>query len=173
VYKTEQLLGVIEEHIQAYNDGDEARFRATLTHDAVMAFRAVDRVCRGVDDITAAFWSMRQHFNDVHWQITNGFSNGSFAAVEIIRSGSNKLSNVRVAVPECAIYTIRQGKIGTISHYTDRMTELIQLGAIADLGAPDLPEEPETSAARVVSPRPNRVPAIVRTLTRRARQGTD
>jgi hypothetical protein len=169
VYQTEQLLDVIQEHIHAFNESDQERFKATLTHDAVMAFRAVDRVCRSATDITAAFWTLRDNFSDVHWQITNAFSNGDLATVEFIRSANSQINGVRITVPECVVYSIRQGKIATISHYTDRMTELVQLGAIADLQAPTLPDEPEIAMTREVAPRAARGAFFWRLVGRRGR----
>ena len=168
VQDSEGLLAVVQEHIYSFNDGDRERFQQTLTHDAVMAFRAVDRVCRGVDDITAAYWALRDHFTDVHFQITSAFSSESFASVELIRSCNSKLNGVRVTVPECIVFTIRQGRIATISYYSDRMTELVQLGAVADLLPTDLPREPATYQTRDVSPRP-RVHNLLRAVTRRSR----
>jgi hypothetical protein len=136
------ILEIVQEHIAAFNAGDVERFKATLTRDAVMAFRAVDRICRGADDITAAFWALRDNFQDLHLQVTSAFASDSRASVEIIRSANSRLNGVRVTVPECMVYTIRHGKVATISYYTDRMTELVHLGAIADLRAPALPAEP-------------------------------
>ncbi|HLJ67034.1 MAG TPA: nuclear transport factor 2 family protein [Chloroflexota bacterium] len=168
VQATDQLLEIVQEHIASFNDGDRDRFRETLSPDAVMAFRAVDRVCRGVDDICAAYWALRDHFADVHFQITGGFSTDTHAIVETIRSCNSKLNGVRVTVPECIVFAIRGGRIASISYYTDRMTELIQLGAVTDLFASDLPRGRLTSSYRPVSPRP-RAHGLIRTFTRRAR----
>ena len=153
---------IVQEHITAFNEDDRERFKETLTRDAIMAFRAVDRVCRGVDDIAAAFWALRENFIDLHLQVTNAFSAGSHASVEVVRSANSALNGVRVTVPECMVYSIRQDKIATISYYTDRMTELVQLGAIADLQAPTLPREPVLLHPHDATPKPSRFPHSLR-----------
>jgi ketosteroid isomerase-like protein len=156
------ILEVVQEHIAAYNEGDSERFKETLTRDAVLAFRAVDRVCRGADDITEAFWALRENFRDLHVQVTSAFSTGTRATVEVIRSANSTMSGVRVTVQECMVYSLRQGKIATISYYTDRMTELVQLGAVSSLHAPALPAEPVLAHPHEATARPRSVPHALR-----------
>lgn len=168
--ETDNVLAVVQEHVDAFNANDKERFRATFSIDAVLVFRAVDRVSRGPQAITEAMWGLRDHFTNVKLQMTSAFADGNFASVELIRSCSHNKTGLRVTVPECATFALRNGKIATVHYYTDRMTELVQLGAVDLLDTS--PIEMGTSAYqyRDVTARPAGVRHLWRLVSRRHKE---
>jgi hypothetical protein len=123
--------------VEAFNRGDKDAFAATLSQDSVLAFHASRRICRGPEAISDAFWGQRDSTSGGQWDVSSSFTDGVHVTLEFIRKYDSSRLDIEIAVPECAIYTVRGGRIAGIKHYSDRMTELIQLGALPTTGAFD------------------------------------
>lgn len=163
-------LNVVRDLVEAFNRGDQAHFRAGLAHDAVLAFHGSQRICRGPDAILDAFWSSPNGASSAHWDVVNLLESGTHVTAEYVRTYESSKLGRQVTVPECAIFSVRDGRVVAIRHYADRMTELAQLGALA-LDSLDSPEttivEPVSTAVNEGSSR-----ALRRLMLRRGRHST-
>lgn len=167
---TEQPLAIVRTMVETFNRGDRPGFRATLAHDAVLAFHGSQRICRGPEAILEAFWSASGTAGGAQWEIVNLLPSGPHVTVEYVRTYESAAAQRHIAVPECMVVTVRAASVATIRHYADRMTELVQLGALALGSIPELDATLAPLLVREVRPASGR--ALRRLLLRRDRHST-
>lgn len=154
--QADDALSIALKHLELFNEGDWDGFTAMMAPDVEVVANESGRNTRGPERITGAVASNRVVFPDAHAEIVNAFGHGDKAVVEFVVTGTHEApyhtfshgvlepTGKTITTAECLIYTVRDGKVVRLSHYTDRMMELMQLGA---MGVQERPHEAEMGAA--------------------------
>jgi steroid delta-isomerase-like uncharacterized protein len=135
----QEMMHLARESIEAFNDGDMKRFKATLTPDSVYDEVATRRRVQGADKIAEALQGWKQAFPDAKGTITKAVAGDSTATVEITWEGTHTgpltgptgtipASGKRQTTRAVEVFTFGDDKIKESHHYFDMMTLLQQLG---------------------------------------------
>lgn len=122
----------------ALEDHDLERVRSLLHKDAVMKNPATGAVHQGAEEISETLRPALRAFPDLTSQVQNILVDGHRAAVEVVRVGTHTAelelpagtippTNREVELVECLILEQKQGKIASITAYSDRQTLREQL----------------------------------------------
>jgi len=124
----------------ALQDHDLERFRSLLQEDAVMKNPATGAVHEGPEAISAMLRPVLQAFPDLTPEVQNIVLDGHQAAVEVVRAGTHTAelelpagtippTNQEVELAECLILEQEEGKVASITAYSDRqmLTEQLNL----------------------------------------------
>ena len=133
-------VDVLRENIEAFNAGDEERFKATLAADAVYREFGTQRTVEGRDEIGKLTFEWKQSFPDAHGTVTSISETAEGAVAEILWEGTHSgdmetpsgtipASGKQVHIPASMVVTIEGGKVKEDRHYFDMMTLLQQIGA--------------------------------------------
>ena len=136
----QDVAAVIRENIAAFNAGDRARYKRTLTSDTVYHELPEQRQAKGIDEVVEAAFRWREMFPDVKGEIDNLVVSETLAVFEIRWTGTHTgpLEGAGVTIPAtgkkvstAAVQVIdtKGGKIKSVRHYFDMMSLLQQLGA--------------------------------------------
>ena len=133
-------IKVTRENIEAFNAGDWARFKSSLSPDSVYDEVGTQRRLQGADQITDNAKGWKQAMPDVKGTVTSAVASGNTATLEITWEGTQTgplvgpggtipASGKRQVTRAAWIATIQGDKIKETHHYFDMMSLLQQLGA--------------------------------------------
>ncbi|MCH8189793.1 MAG: ester cyclase [Chloroflexi bacterium] len=136
----QDVTAVIRENLAAFNAGDRARYKGTLTNDSVYDELATQRRAKGPDEVAETMFSWKEAFPESKGEIGSMIVSGTSAAVEITWTGKQTgplqgpggtipASGKTVSIPAVQMIDTEGGKIKSVRHYFDMMTMLQQLGA--------------------------------------------
>lgn len=140
---SDDLIALARENVEAFNDGDWDRFRATLADDSVYEEPGTQRKVEGPDAITELNAGWKAAFFDANGTVTDAFACGDRVAVQITWEGTQSGSlglpggaevpatNKRVTIQACQVARMADGKIAETTHYFDVLGMLEQLGALS------------------------------------------
>jgi steroid delta-isomerase-like uncharacterized protein len=135
----QEMIHLARENIEAFNDGDVERFKATLAPDGVYEEVATQRRVQGVDQITEATMGWKQAFPDAKGIITKAVAGDSTATLELTWEGTHTgpLTGPAGTIPASGkhqttravqVFTFEGDRIKESHHYFDMMTLLQQVG---------------------------------------------
>jgi steroid delta-isomerase-like uncharacterized protein len=130
-----------KEGIEAFNNGDWERFKATLSSDAVYEELATQRKVQGPDQIVEASKGWKEAFPDAVGTITKVTEGADTVVLEITWQGTHtgdlissmgviSPSGKRVKIPAVQVVRIKGDKVAETRHFFDLMTLLGQIGAL-------------------------------------------
>ena len=85
----QDVSAVIRENLAAFNAGDRAKFKGTLTRDSVYDELGTQRQAKGPDEIAETTFGWREAFPDAKGDIGSMVVSGASAAVEITWTGTH------------------------------------------------------------------------------------
>jgi steroid delta-isomerase-like uncharacterized protein len=137
---TDDILQLARDAIDALNQGDEDRFKAHVSADAVWRSAATGETSQGPDAITVSMFGYRSTFPDFNEQIVNAFADGQHVAIETLATGTYEGRRIptvpgsgdRIELPVCYIMEIREGQITRLTAYMDYRTLMAQLEMLID-----------------------------------------
>ena len=134
---TRALVGEV---FSALEDHDLERFRSLLHKDALMKNPATGAVHRGAEAISEALRPVLRAFPDLTPEVKDVVVDEDQAAVEVVRVGTHTAelelpagtippTNQEVELAECLILEQEEGKVASITAYSDRqmLTEQLNL----------------------------------------------
>jgi steroid delta-isomerase-like uncharacterized protein len=138
---SDDAIQVAREDVEAFNDGDWERFRASLTDDSVYEEFATQRRVDGADEIIAANQAWKEAFPDARGTIENAVASGGTVTLEITWRGTQSgplateqgeipASNRQVEVHAVQVMEVSDGKVRRNRHYFDMLSMLQQIGAV-------------------------------------------
>jgi steroid delta-isomerase-like uncharacterized protein len=157
--ESEQTLAVVRRVFAAFAAHDVGAFRDLLHADVVLHIGGGKGTVTGADAVWAAVSITLQAIPDLRVTVVSAFADGPLAAAEVVREGTHAGAAVlpdgtplspsgrAVCLPECLIFTVRDGKVARMAPYVDMLDTLRQLGALPTPGggaaeptaAPDRP----------------------------------
>ncbi len=134
-------ISIARENIEATNARDWQRFKATLADGVVYDEIGTGRKMKGADPWVEAYQGWTAAFPDVKGKITNAFSSGDTATVEVTWDGTQTgplvgpagtipPSGKRQTTRATLVLTLDDGKIKEAHHYFDMLSLLQQIGAM-------------------------------------------
>lgn len=135
-------LSIVREYLDAFNTGDEPRFREVLTEHTTQHTVYAERVVRGGEEIASDAWTWRFSFPDAHFEILNIVAVSHQVVCELLFTGTHErpfITSSGVVVPPsgrrvswrlCSLFQVRDGTIANITVYADRARLQYQLGAL-------------------------------------------
>lgn len=135
-------VDLAREGVEAFNEADWERMRATLAPDSVYEEPGTQRRMQGIDEILAANQGWKSAFPDAHGTITSAYGDDEHATVEITWEGTHDgtlsgpmgdlpPTHRRITVQAVEVVTLREGKVASDHHYFDVLSMLAQLGALS------------------------------------------
>ncbi len=130
---------LIREHLAAFDAGDVARFKATVTPDVVYTQEASGLVLRGADQLAGLMQAFTTALPDLKETIKRigvfeggGVAEfvvtGTFKGPLVTAQGTIQPTGKSLTMPDCIVFTFRDGKIAAEDDYFDNLTFLTQLG---------------------------------------------
>ena len=144
--ETEQTLVLIREVFTAFDAHDLDRFRELLADAAELNVGGGEESFQGKGAIVAAVSQTLAAIPDLRVRVTNAFAQGARGVAEVVRTGTHSRAvslpdgteipptERAVRLPECAVFTVRAGKIVRMVVYTDRLDTFQQLGLLPKEG---------------------------------------
>jgi steroid delta-isomerase-like uncharacterized protein len=131
-------LTIVEQFIDALNQGDRERFSSYLHPEAVWHSAATGEIENGRDDVARNLFGFRGGFPDLHEEITNAFASDDQAVLETVVTGTYDAAAIpnlpgsgrHVSLPLCYLLRVSDGKIIGITTYMDYRTLMVQLDMI-------------------------------------------
>lgn len=135
-----ETLAVIHEVFAAFHAHDLARFRTLLAEDVTMPdATGTGNTLVGPDAVVGAVSMMADAFPDLCVTIMNAFADGERGVAEVLREGTHtaplRLSGGAVPptgrplrLPECVVFQVRNGRVASMTAYTDPLSGMAQLG---------------------------------------------
>ena len=159
--ESDQTLAVVRRVFAAFAAHDLGAFRDLLHPDVVLHVGGGRGTVTGADAVVAAVSLTVQAIPDLRVTVVSAFADGPLAAAEVVREGTHTgaaalpdgsplpPSGRAVRLPECVIFTVRDGKVARMAPYVDMLDTLRQLGALPTPGvgaaepaaAPDRPRD--------------------------------
>jgi steroid delta-isomerase-like uncharacterized protein len=139
--ESDQTLDVVRRVFAAFAAHDIEAFRELLHPDAVLDLGGLATI-EGADAVVAAVSVTVRAIPDVRVTVTSTFAEGALAAAEVVREGTHTGAAVlpdgtpisptgrTVRLPECLLFTVRDGKVARMARYADMLDTLRQLGAL-------------------------------------------
>jgi steroid delta-isomerase-like uncharacterized protein len=140
--ESEQTLAVVRQVFAAFAAHDRDAFRALLHPDVVLHVGGGPATITGADAVVAAVSVTVQAIPDLRITVISTFAQGPHAAAEVVREGTHSGTAVlpngtpvppsgrAVRLPECLMFTVRDGKIARMAPYVDMLDTLRQLGVL-------------------------------------------
>jgi steroid delta-isomerase-like uncharacterized protein len=136
-----QALQIGQALLEAFNDADWPRFRATLAPGVVYEETGTGRRLEGVEAYMAALAGWKQAIPDARGSIRQSIASGDTAMFELVWEGTHTgplespggvipASGKQIYVQAALASTIQGDKVVSVRHYLDVMTLLQQIGAI-------------------------------------------
>jgi steroid delta-isomerase-like uncharacterized protein len=144
--ESDQTLTVVRRVFAAFAAHDIDAFRDLLHPDVVLHVGGGTTTIAGADAVVAAVSVTLQAIPDLRVNVVSAFAHGEMAAAEVLREGTHTGAAVladgtqlppsgrAVRLPECLIFTIRDGKVMRMAPYVDMLDSLQQLGALPTPG---------------------------------------
>ena len=144
--ESDQTLSVVRRVFDAFAAHDLDAFRDLLDPDVVLHVGGGTTTIAGADAVVAAVSVTTQAIPDLRVTVTSAFAQGQLAAAEVVREGTHSGAVVlpdgtplppsgrAVRLPECLIFTVRDGKVMRMAPHVDMLDTLHQLGALPTPG---------------------------------------
>jgi steroid delta-isomerase-like uncharacterized protein len=140
VQKSDEMVKLAREQIEAFNKSDWELLRGALASDARYEEFGTERKVEGPEKIVELFKGWKTAFPDVVGTVTSSVASGNKAALEVTWKGTHTgpletpegtipASGKRQETPAALFFTFEAGKIKASRHYFDSMTLLKQIGA--------------------------------------------
>jgi steroid delta-isomerase-like uncharacterized protein len=149
--ESEQTLAVVRQVFAAFAAHDLNAFRDLLHPDVVLHIGGGPATITGADAVAAAVSVTIRAIPDLRVAVTSAFAQGPLAAAEVVREGTHTGAAVlpdgtplppsgrAVRLPECLVFTVRDGKVARMAPYVDMLDSLRQLGAMPAHGGGTAP----------------------------------
>jgi len=140
VQKTDEMVKLARQQIDAFNSGDWELMRGTLASDARYDEVGTQRKVEGPEKIVELFKGWKTAFPDVVGTVTSSVASGNRAALEVTWKGTHTgplttaegtipASGKLQETPGAVFYTFEGNKIKASRQYFDSLTLLKQIGA--------------------------------------------
>jgi steroid delta-isomerase-like uncharacterized protein len=127
--------------IAAFNAKDWNRTRELMASGSVYDEKATGRSIQGADEIVQALQAWATAFPDATGNIMREIEAGDTAVIELVWRGTQTgpletpngplpPSGRKVEFSACEVFTVKDGKVKSDTHYFDLMTMLTQIGAM-------------------------------------------
>jgi steroid delta-isomerase-like uncharacterized protein len=149
--ESEQTLAVVRQVFAAFDAHDLDAFRTLLHPEVVMQVGGGPVSLTGPEAVVAAVAVTLRAIPDVRVTVTTAFADGPHGVAEVVREGTHTgsaslpdgsfvpPSGRRVRLPECVVFTVRDGKITRLAPYTDMLDTARQLGMLPPGGGSRAP----------------------------------
>jgi steroid delta-isomerase-like uncharacterized protein len=135
------LISIARTDVEAFNEGDWDRLRASYAPDCVYEEPATKRRVEGPDPLVEVNRAWKAAFPDARGTITNELESGDTVVQEITWEGTQSgplqtdegeipASNRRVEVKAAQVIRLEGEQIKEIRHYFDMLGMLEQIGAV-------------------------------------------
>lgn len=135
----QEMIHVARENIEAFNDGDMKRFKATLAPDSAYDEMGSHRHVRGAEWIVEAARDWKEAFPDAKGTITKAVAGDGAATVEVIWEGTHTrplvgpggtipASGKHQVTRSVQVLSFEGGRIKESHRYFDMMTLVQQVG---------------------------------------------
>jgi len=139
VQKSEELVKLAREQINAFSKGDWETLRGILAPDAHYKEFGTERKVEGPEKIIELFKGWKTAFPDAAGTISSSFASGNKAALELTWTGTHTgplttaegtipASGKSQETPGAVFYTFDGNKIKSMRQYFDSLTLLKQIG---------------------------------------------
>ena len=140
--ETDQTLAVVRQVFEAFAAHDLDAFRDLLHPDVVLHVGGGPTAIAGIEAVVAAVSVTVRAIPDLRVNVASTFAEGPFAAAEVVREGTHTSAAVlpdgtpipptgrTVRLPECLVFTVRDGRVARMAPYADMLDTLQQLGAL-------------------------------------------
>jgi steroid delta-isomerase-like uncharacterized protein len=140
VQKTDEMVKLAREQINAFNNGDWELLRGILASDVRYEEFGTERKVEGPEKIVELFKGWKTAFPDAAGTVTSSVASGNKAALEVTWKGTHTgplttaegtipASGKHQETPAAIFYTFEGNKISESRHYFDSLTLLKQIGA--------------------------------------------
>ena len=140
VQKTDEMVKLAREQIDAFNKGDWELLRGILASDPRYEELGTERKVDGPEKIVELFKGWKQAFPDAAGTVTSSVASGNKAAIEVTWKGTHTgplttaegtipASGKLQETPGAVFYTFEGSKIKSMRQYFDSLTLLKQIGA--------------------------------------------
>ena len=140
VQKSDEMVKLAREQIDAFNKGDWELLRGIHASDARYEEFGTERKVEGPEKIVELFKGWKTAFPDAVGTVTSAIASGNKAALEVTWTGTHTgplvtaegtipASGKRQETPAAFSFTFENGKVKESRHYFDSMTLLKQIGA--------------------------------------------
>jgi steroid delta-isomerase-like uncharacterized protein len=140
VRKTEGLVELTHDLINAFNRGDWDLMRGMLAPDALYEEFGTQRKAHGPEKIIEIYASWKQAFPDAAGEVKRSLASGNDTALEVIWTGTHSgplvspegtipASGKVQKTPGCIFCTFDGDKVTSMRQYFDSLTLLQQIGA--------------------------------------------
>jgi steroid delta-isomerase-like uncharacterized protein len=141
VQKSEELVKLAREQINAFNKGDWELLRGILVSDPRYEEFGTERKVEGPEKIIELFKGWKQAFPDAAGAVTSAVASGDNAALEVTWTGTHTgplvtaggtipASGKRQQTPGAIFFTFDGNKIKSMRQYFDSLTLMKQIGAL-------------------------------------------
>jgi lincosamide nucleotidyltransferase A/C/D/E len=144
---------VVRQVFAAFAAHDLNAFRSLLHPDVVLEIGGGPATVAGADAVVAAVSVTVQAIPDLRVTVRSAFAHGPLAAAEVVREGTHTGTAVlpdgtpvppsggrAVRLPECVVFTVRDGKVARMAAYVDMLDSLRQLGVLPAPGGGAAPD---------------------------------
>jgi steroid delta-isomerase-like uncharacterized protein len=144
--ETEQTLDVVRQVFAAFAARDLNAFRDLLHPEVALHVGGGPELITGAEAVVAAVSVTVQAIPDLRVTVASAFAQGPLAAAEVVREGTHTGAAVlpdgtrvppsgrAVRLPECLVFTVRDGKVVRMAPYVDMLDSLRQLGVLTAAG---------------------------------------
>lgn len=143
VQKTDEMVKLARQQIDAFNSGDWELMRGNLASDARYDELGTQRKVEGPEKIVELFKGWKTAFPDVVGTVTSSVASGNKAALEVTWKGTHTgplttaegtiaASGKLHETPSAVFYTFEGNKIKSSRQYFDSLTLLKQIGALPE-----------------------------------------
>jgi steroid delta-isomerase-like uncharacterized protein len=140
VQKSDEMVKLAREQIEAFNKSDWELLRGALASDARYEEFGTERKVEGPEKIVELFQGWKTAFPDVVGTVTSSVASGNKAALEVTWRGTHTgplttaegtiaASGKLQETPGAVFYTFEESKIKSSRQYFDSLTLMKQIGA--------------------------------------------
>ena len=139
---SENTISVIRAVFAAFNAHDIGHFRVLLAPDVVLPDSSgVGPDLHGPDAVVGAVSVMANAFPDLRVTVRNVFADGERGVAEVLREGTHTgplnlptgavpPTGRSLRLPESVVFVVRDGKVSSMTAYTDILSGMAQLGLL-------------------------------------------
>lgn len=140
--ESEQTLTVVRKVLATFASHDVHAFQDLLHPDVILHVGGGPITITGVDKVVATISVTVQAIPDLRVTVVSAFAHGPLAVAEVVREGTHTGAAVlpdgtplppsgrSVRLPECLMFSVRDGKVVRLAPYVDMLDTLQQLGAL-------------------------------------------
>jgi steroid delta-isomerase-like uncharacterized protein len=133
-------VDIARETIECFNAGDWSRLRELHAPDCVEEELSTERTLHGIDEMVDAAQGWKRAFPDGHGSVSDAYSDGPFAVLELEWEGTNTgpmdspdgsqipATGRSAHVKACQVFEVHDGRVTATRHYFNLMTIMNQLG---------------------------------------------